>query len=134
MAPARTRLEEILLLRSELNRLLEDLSQPPLDQSGSWIPPMDCSEDTDTYHIRIELPGISLKDVELKAHGKTLLIEGIRQSEKGIRLDQFMRMERFYGRFRRTIKLPAEFDWNQVDARLENGVLTIAVPKSESAP
>lgn len=129
MSPTRSRLEEILFIRSELNRLVEDLHQPVLDHSGSWLPPMDCSEDERAYYLNVELPGVTLEGVNLQVRQQKIILEGDRESLHGVGTEDFQRIERFYGPFRRSIHLPQAFDWERVDAKLERGVLTIVVPK-----
>ncbi|HPR65190.1 MAG TPA: Hsp20/alpha crystallin family protein [Thermoanaerobaculia bacterium] len=129
MAPARTRLEEILIIRSELNRLLEELHLPVLDQPGLWSPPMDCSEDCHNYYLTVEIPGATLSTVELNIQGKTLSVEGNRQPPEGSSAEAFQRLERFYGPFKRSITLSHPVDSDRVDAKLEHGILSITVPK-----
>ena len=90
---------------------------------------MDCSEDDGHYHLTLEVPGVSLDDIELHVKGQTFSVDGIRRPYKDTGADRFHRMERFYGPFKRSISLPRPFDRDRVDARLEEGVLKVTIPK-----
>jgi len=98
---------------------------------GNWIPAMDLVEDKDRLVVRVELPGIDPKSVDVKLAGDTLTLSGERkfESQEGATT---LKRERMYGMFRRTVQLPYQIDAAKVHARYENGVMEISLPKAEA--
>lgn len=96
-------------------------------------PALNAWEDQDTLHVEAELPGFSMNDLEiLVTGGNQLTIKGERKPvtpDKGV----WHRQERGYGSFVRTLTLPYSVDPDKVEARLEHGILSIHLPKHESA-
>ncbi len=122
-------------LQQEMNSVLSRWG----DNGGRWagaasgFPPVNVWEDGETFHVEAELPGFNLKDLEiLVTGGNQLTVKGERKPvevDKGV----WHRQERAFGTFSRTLSLPYGVDADKVDARLENGVLKISLPKQESA-
>ena len=123
-------------LQSEMNQLFDRWSDGGSRFLGNLVgafPPVNVWEDPDTVHVEAELPGLDLKDLEIYVTGgNQLTIKGERKSqlpEKGVR----HREERAYGAFSRVLTLPFPVDADKVDARFDNGVLLVNLPKHEAA-
>jgi HSP20 family protein len=99
----------------------------------AWAPALDISERKDAYLVTVELPGIELDDLEITMEDGLLTIQGERQFAHESSEQQFHRVERRYGAFRRSITLPAQVQAEQIEASFETGVLQILVPKMEEA-
>ena len=99
----------------------------------AWAPALDISERKDAYLITVELPGVELDDVQITMEGSLLTIQGERHVAQDSSEQQFHRIERRYGAFRRSITLPAQVIADAVEATAEDGVLQILVPKMEEA-
>ena len=119
--------------RREMNRLFDDVfgdvgmpaAQPW--NGGFLAPNIDVSETDGAVHVKAELPGVSEKDVDVMLDGDILTIKGEKKSEKEHKDGDSTYLERRFGSFTRSVRLP--FEDGQVDARFKDGVLTINVPK-----
>jgi HSP20 family protein len=100
---------------------------------GIVFPAINITEETDNYYVRAELPGIKADDLELSIANNTLTIEGERKSDPEDENTKYHRREREAGRFSRKITLPAQIDASKADAKCNDGLLTIVMPKAESA-
>jgi HSP20 family protein len=99
----------------------------------AWAPALDISERKDAYLVTVELPGVEVDDLEITLEDGLLTIRGERHFAHDSSEQQFHRVERRYGAFRRSITLPAQVQAEQIEASFENGVLQIMVPKMEEA-
>jgi HSP20 family protein len=99
----------------------------------AWAPALDISERKDAYLVTVELPGIKPEDLDIIMEDGLLTIQGERQFTQESSEQQFHRVERRYGAFRRSITLPAQVQAEQIEASFEDGVLQIMVPKMEEA-
>jgi HSP20 family protein len=99
----------------------------------AWAPALDISERKDAYLVTVELPGVDLDDLELTLEEGMLTIQGERHFAHDSSEQQFHRIERRYGAFRRSITLPAHVQADAVEATIEDGVLQLVVPKAEEA-
>jgi HSP20 family protein len=99
----------------------------------AWAPALDISERKDAYLVTVELPGIKPEDLDITMEDGLLTIQGERQFTQESSEQQFHRVERRYGAFRRSITLPAQVQAEQIEASFEDGVLQIMVPKMEEA-
>jgi len=122
-------------LRNELSSLLENpflaMAQPSRFLNG-WAPAIDLYEDRDHFTVKAELPGMKKEAIELTLQSGLLSIAGERKNEE-YQDSENSRTERFFGRFTRSIALPAPVDSNGIKASYKDGILTITVPKSEEA-
>jgi HSP20 family protein len=107
--------------------------KPSVEGQGAWIPAMDIRESKDAYTVTAELPGLTKKDVEITAEDNVLTISGERQLEAEGENENYHRIERSYGSFKRSFTLPIQVIQDKVDARYQNGILTISLPKAEEA-
>jgi len=99
----------------------------------AWAPALDIAERKDAYLVAVELPGVKLDDLEITLEDGLLTIQGERQFTGESSEEQFHRVERSSGAFRRAITLPAHVMADEVEASMEDGVLRIVVPKAEEA-
>lgn len=94
----------------------------------NWWPALDTYEKDGQYFVRLDLPGVDPKDVEVVAEGDSLIIKGERKKAKEIEEKNYHYRETSYGRFERRLGLPKGVDANKVGARYANGVLEISMP------
>ena len=99
----------------------------------AWVPPTDVFEDAEGIKIHVELPGLARDEVRLILENHTLTIRGEKKQVAPEKTTKVHRYERSYGVFERSFTLPNTVDGQQVDARFENGVLTVSLPKAEQA-
>ena len=123
-------------LREEMNNLFEVPALANFGRQGQlfsgWTPPLDLYQDADNIIAVVELPGMRKEDIEISLHDGTLTISGERNSVASEGQDA-ERTERFSGKFRRSISLPARVDAGKVAASYEDGILTVTLPKAEEA-
>ena len=98
-----------------------------------WEPTMDITETKSDLIVKAELPGIDPKEIDISLTGDTLTIKGEKQQEKEEKEENYYRIERSYGIFSRTIKLPVSVQNDRIKASYQHGVLKITLPKSEEA-
>jgi HSP20 family protein len=98
-----------------------------------WAPALDISERKDAYLVSVELPGVKLEDLTISLDDGLLTIQGERSLADDASEQQYHRVERRHGAFRRSITLPAHVMADAVEASFEDGVLQILVPKAEEA-
>jgi len=127
--------KELEEMQKTLTRLLGDVgtTAPSAVEEGVWLPAVDIRETDDAIFVEAELPGVKKEDVKVDIKDNVLTISGERKYEKEVKEENIHRMERVYGRFARSFTLPNNVDVDKVEARLEDGVLTIRLPKKESA-
>jgi HSP20 family protein len=99
----------------------------------AWAPALDISERKDAYLVTVELPGVEPDDLQITLEDGLLTIQGERHFAHDSSEQQFHRVERRYGAFRRSITLPAQVQAEQIEASFDNGVLQVVVPKMEEA-
>jgi HSP20 family protein len=99
----------------------------------AWAPALDISERKDAYLVTVELPGVEPDDFQITMEDGLLTIQGEREFAQESSEQQFHRVERRYGAFRRSITLPAQVQADQIEASFDNGVLEVMVPKAEEA-
>jgi len=100
---------------------------------AAWAPALDISERKDAYLVTVELPGVETDDLQITLEDGLLTIQGERHFAHDSSEQQFHRVERRYGAFRRSITLPAHVMAEGIEATFEDGVLQIMVPKMEEA-
>jgi HSP20 family protein len=125
-------------LQRQINRIFEDFDSDFAGRSeelggGMFSPAMDVKEDTDAYTVQLEVPGVPRDKIEITLQENNLVIRGTREQAKEEHTGQFRRVERSYGSFSRSLSLPRNVDAGGVSANLEDGVLTVRLPKSVEA-
>jgi HSP20 family protein len=103
--------------------------------SADWVPAVDIVEDDTQYTIKADLPDIKREDVKVSVENGVLTISGERkhESETTDKKKKYHRIERSYGRYVRSFRLPEEVKPDQVEAKFQDGVLTVRLPKAEEA-
>jgi HSP20 family protein len=94
---------------------------------------VDVVEEADTYVFYADLPGVPKENVEITFEDNILTVAGHRERREESNNGQYRRIERRYGRFTRSFALPSQVDTAKVDARFQDGVLVVRVPKAETA-
>jgi len=102
-----------------------------LEGGSAWMPAVDIREDDKGFRVDVEVPGIDRKNIQVKVEDSVLTIEGERKSEKKTEAEHSHRIERAYGSFQRSFKLPESVDGSQVKAEYKDGLLHLEVPKRE---
>ena len=121
-------------LRKELNALIEgSFSQRITEPSAGVFPLMNVTEDTNNFYIRAELPGIKAEDLDLSVTGDSFSISGERKIPIEQESSKYHRRERESGSFSRIFNLPSQVDTSKVEAGTSDGILTVTLPKSETA-
>lgn len=120
----------------EMSRVLDAFAnRAPFDgllDRMDVFPSLNMWEDDHKVFVEAELPGVAAKDVDIKVHGNELHIYGKRESTTGEKRN-FQRQERIFGEFSRMITLPTAVDADKIEATLKDGVLTVTLPKAETA-
>ena len=125
---------ELESLRREMERLFDTfLSEKRFEREFTWAPAVEVKELPDKFVLRVDLPGIRKEDLKLEVSDNILTISGERKEEKEEKEAQYYRREIVYGSFHRSIQLPPNVDPEKITAKLENGVLTVEIPKTEKA-
>jgi len=101
--------------------------------AGTFVPPVDVYEDEQNLILKLEVPGVNEEDLNVSLENDTLLIQGERKFEKEEKEENFHRIERRYGAFTRTFKLPNTLDSEKVEANYEKGILKITIGKKAEA-
>jgi HSP20 family protein len=124
--------QDLLAIQDEMNQVFGRARQ---GQAGGrvWAPALDISERKDAYVVTVEVPGVNPDDLDITLEDGLLTIQGERQFTSESSEQQFHRVERRYGAFRRSITLPAQVKADRIEATVDNGVLQILVPKMEEA-
>jgi HSP20 family protein len=133
---------ELTNLQDRMNRLFQEGWGAPLSRRGeeslgmgTFVPPVDVYEDEHSIVLKMEVPGIDQKDIDVRVENNVLTVHGERKFEKDEKQENFQRLERSYGSFTRSFTLPNSVDTDNVSADYENGVLKIRLAKrSEAKP
>lgn len=129
-------LREISGLRKALDRFMEDSSMPSIwqsDEQRTLLPPIDVIEHENDVVVKAVVPGVNEDDLNIEVVGDTLTIRGESKETKEDKKENYFYREWRYGTFLRSMTLPAGLKTDKVDAELENGVLTLTIPKAETA-
>ena len=125
-------LRDVASLQTELARLMNGMSGGSNGrQNQAWTPPLDVWENEDSVTYSFDLPGIALEDITIEAEEGRLTVSASRSHSSEIDTDRFYSLERRYGTYSRTVGLPQGVAEDAISAALENGVLSITVPKPE---
>lgn len=123
-------------LKQEMDRLFERFFESPwseLPALGDWTPAIDVTEGKDAITVKAEVPGVDPKDINVSLEGDILTIKGEKEQKKEEKDERQHRIERTYGAFVRTVRLPAAVDGGKVNAAFKNGVVTVTLPKAPGA-
>ena len=117
------------------DRLFEDFDRPfgvaPNGDKGAWAPAVDIYEDDKAITLKVEVPDMEEKDLDVKVEEGYLTIKGDRKFENEEKKENFHRIERRYGSFERIFALPDTVNADKVSAKYDKGVLKVVAPKVE---
>jgi HSP20 family protein len=123
-------------LHEDLDRLF-NLAFPASVRGGEllagWAPALDLSQDKDNIYVKVELPGMKKEEIGITLHEGVLTISGERKHEEEKREGEVFRSERSFGKFHRSVALPAAVNAGKVAAAYKDGILTVTLPKTEEA-
>ena len=128
---------EFSTLQDRMNRLFRESYGPESREESlsntSFAPPVDVYEDEHGVSLKIEVPGIDEKDIDVRIENNVLIVHGERKIEKEEKEENYRRVERQYGSFTRTFTLPQTVDTENVSATYDKGVLKVNLPKKAEA-
>ncbi len=128
---------EFVTIQDRLNRLFRESQgtegREEALTTSTFAPPVDVYEDEHNITLKIEVPGIDEKDVDVRIENNTLTVHGERKFENEEKEENYRRVERQYGSFTRTFTLPTTVDSEKVEANYDKGVLKIQLAKKAEA-
>ena len=101
--------------------------------SGSFVPPVDVYEDEHNLVVKLEIPGVNEDDLDVQVENNTLTVKGERKFEKEEKEENFHRIERRYGSFERSFRLPNTVDGDKAEANYDKGILSVSLVKRPEA-
>ncbi len=113
------------------DRFVEPKWEPFETVAGDWAPKLDVTETKDAMVVKAEMPGVDPKDIEITLTGDLLTLKG--EMEKEEKEERYHRVERTYGTFLRSVRLPMAVDGSKVTATFKNGLLVVTLPKTLAA-
>jgi HSP20 family protein len=126
--------DELERMGREMSRALDDYSRVRQWEPPTGVFPLtNITENSESFFLRAELPGIKSGDVEISVTGNSVSLAGERKIASEEKTVKYHRRERESGTFRRMIKLPTTIDTSKVKATSTDGVLTVVMPKAEAA-
>lgn len=98
---------------------------------GAWSPPVDILERENDVVLKMDLPGLSQDEIDIRVEENTLIVQGERRLMKDAAGDDYVQIERPYGSFRRSFNVPRRIDQENIRASYKDGVLQIVLPKKQ---
>ena len=125
---------EVVALQNRVNSLFREMNEgdSPLT-NASFVPAVDIYEDSKKVVLKLEVPGMEEKDLDIRVENNTLTVKGERKFEKDEKEENFHRIERRYGSFYRAFTLPSTVDTENVQANYNAGVLKLELNKKPEA-
>jgi HSP20 family protein len=125
---------DVVALQNRVNSLLRDFNEGenPL-AAASFVPAVDIYEDPQKVVLKLEVPGIEEKDLDVRVENNTLTVKGERKFDKEEKEENFHRIERRYGSFYRSFTLPSTVDTDSIQANYNAGVLKVELKKKAEA-
>ena len=128
---------DLATMQNRLNRFVRESYSPEGPEEAltttNFAPPVDIYEDEHNITLKMEVPGIDERDIDVRIENTTLTVHGERKFEKEEKEENFRRVERQYGSFTRSFTLPSSVDPGQVNANYDKGVLKISLAKKAEA-
>jgi len=122
-------------IRTDANasRFLEDeyFGEQKIDAPATWSPVTDTIEESDKYLLKMEVPGLTDKDIQVELNGDTLTVKGEKTNSKETKEENYYNIESYSGKFTRSFSLPKAVVADKINAEMKNGILSIVVPKAE---
>jgi HSP20 family protein len=128
-------LPTIATLQEEMNRLFQQLSPSGNGDSEfmAFMPSAELEDTPEALHLKLEIPGLEAKDLNIQVTEQSVSISGERKSETKTEEKGAVRSEFRYGKFERIIPLPVQVKNDAAQAEYKNGILTLDLPKSEES-
>ncbi|NLD39570.1 MAG: Hsp20/alpha crystallin family protein [Desulfatiglans sp.] len=118
--------------RKLFDRFFDDWGlETVFSDDNEWVPAFDIAENEKDYAVTAELPGIDIKDVDITLSEGILTVKGEKKQEKEETVEGFHRIERCYGSFNRSFRIPGKVEADKIDASYKDGVLKVVLPKAE---
>ncbi len=114
------------------DRFFDDFGLTEMSDDKQWLPTVDVSETDDQVIVRAEVPGMDKKDISITMSDGLLTIQGEKKQETEEEKENYRFVERRYGSFSRSLRVPSGVDADKIEASYKDGVLKVAIPKSES--
>lgn len=127
---------DITSIQNEIDRVFDSFFRtgvPAGSQGYAWAPAVDVRENAEAFTLVAEVPGISKEDLQISFTDGVLTLRGEKKVEQEFSNENWHQVERAFGRFERHIRLTAPVDATKIKARVQDGVLTVNVPKAEDA-
>ena len=131
-----TQLRELRELQERMNRFFEETrhreaarDDADWGQESDWTPPVDIFESDEGIVLKIDLPEVDQRDVNVRVDGSRLIISGERKVDPTVKRERYYRIERGYGRFARAFTLPEAVDRDRIVASYREGVLRLVLPR-----
>ena len=127
---------ELATLQDRFNTLFENFADGSGKEQlarGTFVPAVDVYEDEHNLVLKLEVPGMNEEDLNVSLENSTLTVNGERKFEKDEKEENFHRIERRYGTFTRTFRLPNTVDGEKVEAAYDKGILKITLGKRAEA-
>ena len=125
--------QEFNALSNQLNRLFDETLAPTNWEGLTRFPAAELTEADDAIHLKLEVPGLEAKDIDIQVTENAVSISGERKSETKTEEKGYTRSEFQYGKFQRVIPLPTHIQNTKVTAEYKDGILNLALPKKEEA-
>lgn len=125
---------EIATLQQQMNHLFDDALVPAVGRERGFVrvPAAEMEETQEAIHLKLEVPGIEAKDLDISVTQNAVSISGERKEETKTEENGVTKSEFHYGKFQRVIPLPARIQNTQVQAEYKDGILNLTLPKAES--
>ena len=123
-------------LKQEMDRLFDRVFEPRWDEfpaTGDWAPSLDLSETKDALVLKMEVPGMDAKDIQVSLQENLLTVKGEKKQEKEEKDEQHHQVERSYGACTRSVRLRIGVDGINVNASFKSGLLVVTMPKTPAA-
>jgi HSP20 family protein len=123
-------------MRRDMDRLWDSFFEGGVrrtDEEGEWLPSLDVAETKNEIVVKAEVPGMDSKDIDISLSDGLLTIKGEKKQEREEKEEDYHLVERSYGTFTRSVRLPKEVKRDKISASYKNGVLKVTLPKSEEA-
>jgi HSP20 family protein len=126
--------QEMNALQRQFDRLFDEalLPTPVSERSFTRVPAAELQETEDAIHLKLEVPGIEAKDLDVQVTENAVSVSGERKSETKTEKDGAIRSEFHYGKFQRVIPLPSKIQNTNVTAEYKDGILNLTLPKTEA--
>ena len=125
-------------LQDRINRLFDDTLRGTTEgdeqlMRGAWAPAVDIHESEEGFSVTADLPGVNKEDIKIDLKNNTLTISGEKKFEEKTPKENYIRIERSYGKFVRSFSMPNNIDSGKIKATFKDGTLELIIPKKEEA-